>query len=103
MNYDKWYILSAKHGLVEPTRIIQPYDETLKRMPQAERREWAAKVFQQLLPELPDPQNCTLFFHAGAEYRRTLIPMLAARGYDCKVPLDGLAIGEQLSWYLDRT
>ena len=23
--YDKWYILSAKYGLIEPTTIIEPY------------------------------------------------------------------------------
>lgn len=27
---DRWFILSAKCGLVAPERVIEPYDETLK-------------------------------------------------------------------------
>jgi hypothetical protein len=26
---DRWFILSAKHGLVEPDRVLAPYDEIL--------------------------------------------------------------------------
>ncbi len=99
-NYDQWYMLSAKHGLVEPTKVLHPYDETLKLKSKVEQQEWALRVFQQLVSCLPKPEECELFFHAGAEYRRQLMGMLVAKGYDCKVPLEGLAIGEQLAWYV---
>ncbi|WP_238541429.1 DUF6884 domain-containing protein [Burkholderia gladioli] len=33
-----WYILSAKHGLISPDQVIAPYEQTLNRMPIAERR-----------------------------------------------------------------
>jgi hypothetical protein len=29
---DRWYILSAKYGLVAPDTMIKPYDETLNKM-----------------------------------------------------------------------
>jgi hypothetical protein len=35
---DRWFILSAKHGLVEPGRVLAPYDETLTDLPRAGRR-----------------------------------------------------------------
>lgn len=47
-NADSWYILSAKHGLVSPDQVIEPYDLTLNRMPIADRRPWAAHVNRQL-------------------------------------------------------
>ena len=38
---DRWYILSAKYGLVEPGRTIKPYNQTLKDMQKLDRRAWA--------------------------------------------------------------
>lgn len=35
---DRWFVLSAKHGLVRPDQRIGPYDETLVRMAIAVRR-----------------------------------------------------------------
>ena len=45
---DEWYILSAKYGLLSPTTIIEPYDETMNNMPVNERRSWAEKVLVDL-------------------------------------------------------
>ena len=94
--------MSAKHGLVEPSNILQPYNETLKGKSRPEQQEWANRVFQQLLIVLPKPHDCLLYFHAGFEYRKLLLQLLAEKGFDCKVPLQGLAIGEQLAWYKAR-
>jgi hypothetical protein len=40
-NADRWFILSAAYGLVDPERVIEPYDRTLKKMKIEERRGWA--------------------------------------------------------------
>jgi hypothetical protein len=40
-------------------------------------------------------------FLAGLDYRRYLIPSLVDRGIQCRIPMEGLAIGKQLSW-LDK-
>ena len=37
--YDRWFILSALHGLVEPETVIEPYDVTLARMTAADSVE----------------------------------------------------------------
>jgi len=98
-NYDKWFILSAKHHLVEPETITDPYDETLNDKTAQERREWSRTVFEQIRRELPDPSSALLCFHAGKRYREFLIPLLVKAGYSFKVPLEGLGIGKQLAWY----
>jgi hypothetical protein len=36
---DRWFILSAKHGLLDPLKVIAPYEQTLA--PMADRKQWA--------------------------------------------------------------
>ena len=43
----RWFILSALHGLLDPTEVIAPFDVTLKKMLAQKRREWGQKVRQQ--------------------------------------------------------
>jgi hypothetical protein len=91
---DGWFVLSAKYGLLEPDRIIAPYDMTLKTMPSSQRRLWGMQVAQQLrqLGEV------ALEAHAGAAYVR---PLLEA-GVVLHDPLRGLAIGKRKRWYKER-
>ena len=91
---DGWFVLSAKHGLVESERVLEPYDVTLKTMSSLERRRWGAQVAQQLR-QLGD---VALEAHAGADYVRPLIEAGVALGE----PLRGLAIGQRKRWYLER-
>ena len=91
-----WFVLSAKHGLVQPDEMIAPYDLTLNTMPVADRRRWAAKVLTQLEPHLDGVGS--VVFLAGQRYREFLTPSLRSRGLVVSVPMQGLRIGEQLSW-----
>jgi len=100
--YDRWYILSAKYGLVDPETIIEPYDETLKDKSVQERLTWSERASEQIHAAFPDPSNLVLFFHAGERYREFLIPRLEDKRYHCEVPLKGLGIGEQKAWYKAR-
>lgn len=118
---DRWYILSAKYGLVPPDAVIAPYEKTLKRMPAHERRIWGQWVVTDLLSvltgtterdgsrdwrkrhSLPSaaPVSCRLVILAGADYRTPLLEALALReGWDIDVetPLAGKGIGQQLQW-----
>ncbi len=38
---DRWFILSAKYGLLSPETEIEPYEQTLNNMRIRDRREWA--------------------------------------------------------------
>lgn len=93
---DGWYVLSAKYGLVDPGRVIEPYDETLNEMGSRERRAWAAGVLRQLEVVLRSGDKVIML--AGQRYREGLIGALRARGVQVSVPMEGLGIGEQLHW-----
>ena len=37
---DRWLILSARHGLVDPETVLAPYDLSLHQLSAAERQAW---------------------------------------------------------------
>ncbi len=93
---DEWYILSAKYGLVAPDTVIEPYDETLNRMPADARRAWARRVSKELGQVLQPGDQVMLL--AGIKYRENLIGPIREMGCSVEIPLQGLRIGEQLRW-----
>lgn len=95
-----WLILSALHGLVEPTTRIAPYEKTLLTMSVEERRAWASGVLAALLPLAKEKGRVVML--AGARYREFLVPPLRATGIAVEVPMEGLRLGEQLSWLAAR-
>lgn len=88
----RWYILSALHGLVDPTTVVAPYNVTLKKMPAQKRREWGQKVRIQMdragLIGLP------LVALAGHDY----VKPLTDAGLTVAQPMKGKSIGKQLQW-----
>jgi hypothetical protein len=100
MRGDRWFILSAKHGLLRPDEVVAPYEETLNTMSADRRRAWASAVCRQLM-EVTSPGD-TLVFLAGSRYREGLIPELLHRGCKVEVPMEGLTIGRQLQWLDDQ-
>jgi len=91
-----WYVLSAKHGLVEAATVIEPYDVTLNTMGVRMRRAWAALVSEQLEGVVRSGDRVIML--AGARYRDGIVPGLRARRVRVEIPLEGLRIGEQLAW-----
>lgn len=107
----KWFILSAKHFLVDPDQVLAPYDESLNERPPVHRRLtmkeyhgwWGCHTGYQLRVRvlLPNP-GCELVVLAGEAYRTCLTASHTAdvvRDY-CRCvhyPLAGLGIGEQLA------
>jgi hypothetical protein len=96
-----WFILSAEHGLVSPESVIAPYEKTLNTMGVAERRTWAVDVSRQMETEMP--QSDTIVVFAGARYREFLMCYLGSLARRVSVPMEGLAIGKQLSWLGSHT
>lgn len=95
-----WFILSAEHGLVRPDAVIAPYEKTLNTLRVRERRAWANRVIDQMQRELPDASQVVLL--AGHRYREFLLDYLRRRFEEVMVPLEGMRIGEQLSWFAKR-
>ena len=58
----RWFVLSSCYGLVAPETEIAPYEYTLNTLGVAERRLWAAKVLDELVPEIrhEDASSCSL-------------------------------------------
>lgn len=91
-----WFILSAKHGLIEPDRIIAPYDETLKGSPVAMRRKWAQDVAPQLLCHVA--AGDTVILLSGTDYTEFLVPYLTNAGVIVEDPMRGMRNGKRLAW-----
>ena len=96
----KWFVLSAKHGLLDPEESVAPYEKTLNTMSAEERRSWANEVWETLGPHLAGVRSVVFF--AGQKYREHLEPRLRDLGIEVRVPMEGLAIGEQLAWFKRR-
>ncbi|GAC1454646.1 MAG: hypothetical protein PVSMB10_12550 [Pseudarthrobacter sp.] len=91
---DRWYILSAKHGLVHPDTVLESYDVSLGINYRSTRpiHQWGAMVKDQLGAELTGLDDVTLVALAGEQYRA------AVRGvpWTVEVPMQALSIGQQL-------
>lgn len=94
-----WFILSAKHGLVEPSEMIAPYEMSLNHRPARDRRAWGANVVVSLEDVLGEVQGAEVEIHAGGLYREAVRPSLDRKGAHLINPLAGLGIGQQLAWY----
>lgn len=92
-NYDKWFILSAKYGLLDPDQVIEPYDKTLNGMKKKERAAWTMDVVEQLAA-VTDKEKDLFFLHAGRNYRDIRFFLK-----NWSIPLMGLGIGQQKAWY----
>lgn len=101
--HDDWWILSAKHGLLDPDgAAIAPYDETLTGARVGQKREWANRVAEQLDEEGLLSDDITLVLHAGKDYYEELLPLLEDSNVSVEIPTEGLAIGETQAWYNER-
>ncbi|MGH7049043.1 MAG: DUF6884 domain-containing protein [Terriglobales bacterium] len=92
----RWFVLSSRYCLVAPDATIAPYDYTLNTIGVAERREWARKVLDQLLPQLDGVRKVVMI--AGHRYREFLVEPLERRGIEIVVPMAHFSRGEQLGW-----
>jgi hypothetical protein len=97
---DRWYLLSAKHGLVHPDTVLEPYDMRLgtNHRTSPPIHQWGARVKEQLDAELAGLANVTLVALAGEQYR---IAVHNSR-WPVEIPMKGLGIGQQLGWLTEK-
>lgn len=97
---DRWFVLSARHGLVRDDEWVEPYDEALNDQSAESKRRWAEKVLADLDALGLDFRTTTFEIHAGNEYRSFgLVAGLRSRGAAVEVPAAHLGQGEQLAFY----
>lgn len=98
----RWFILSAKHGLLSPDTVIEPYEETLKNTPARCKRTWSRRVLGQLRHELGELDDVHFEIHAGQDYYAYgLVEGLSDAGATIELPTEGLSMGQKLSYYGD--
>lgn len=94
LNPDKMYILSAKHHLVPLTKVLEPYDKTLKEMSRKEKEQWAEETLKQMKSHGLNLDKDEFIFLAGSEYIKPLKPYLK----NSQAPMEGKRLGERLKW-----
>ena len=93
--YDDYYILSAKYGLLNKNKCIDPYNMTLNTMSKDHKIKWSIYVAKQIKKEIPDAE---LFFLAGNNYYNDLIKYISNKK---TIVMQGLSIGKRLQ-YLNK-
>jgi hypothetical protein len=66
---DRWIILSAKHGVLDPDEIIDPYDLSLRKMSKERYRFWQLQARIEIEEQFP---SATFLAVAGENYRSVL-------------------------------
>jgi hypothetical protein len=93
---NQWFILSAKHGLLSPNDVINPYNESLMSQSDSQRKEWSEGVHKAFAARVP-PGGRVIFL-AGSTYRSDLAPRFEAEGRETAAPMSELGIGSQVAW-----
>lgn len=90
----RWFILSAKYGLLHPDTLADPYNLTLGDMTELDRLQWGEAVARQL------SSARSYVFLAGRLYREAVLasPHMNGLRHNCTAPLAGLGIGQQKAW-----
>lgn len=95
-----WFIASAKHGLLHPDTVIEPYDVRLGSGRGAPPiHAWAEGLTAALLAAQPGLQRLTVL--AGETYVAPIRWHLRRTTVEVCDPLHGLGIGQRLAWLTD--
>jgi hypothetical protein len=102
-----WFILSARHGLLSPGVVVEPYELRITDLSKFERAELIARAAWSIVNALPlSGFMVSVDVHAGADYAEPLYAKLGELVGDWvrvgRGPL-GLGIGQQLAWYKAET
>ena len=91
---DKMFILSAKHHLVPMTKVLAPYDKTLKDMPSDEKKAWGEETMKQMKSQGLNLQKDNFIFLTGSEYMKPFKDFIP----NMETPMAGKRMGERLQW-----
>jgi hypothetical protein len=79
-NYDLYFIISARHGLVTADQILNPYDRNLADFTDEEKRAWARFIAANLRLEGVSTED-QIMLHADPLYTEYIRTILRASGY----------------------
>lgn len=90
---DRWLIISAKLGIVEPSQLVIPYKLNLKKLSKRERESWVLRTREELRKRVAPGDRFILL--AASEYGRCASDI---DGCEVVEPMRGLRIGKRLAW-----
>lgn len=96
-NKSQIFILSAKYHLLSLSKVIEPYDVTLKKMKSLEIKEWGKIVFNQM-QKMFDMKNTHFIFLTGIDYIKPLLPYLEKGNYSIPIPPEYRSLGKRIKW-----
>lgn len=101
---DDWYILSAKHYLLDPDAEIAPYSKDLGDLSQSERGQWAFRIRNDLEAEFDESEDLTFVLLAGKDYTDELWPHIDALGWNVIRPFQAndLDLFQQMEWLKEQ-
>jgi hypothetical protein len=83
-----WFVLSAKHGLLDPDEFISPFGIQIDDQPAAYRSAWGEWVVAQLADRV-QLDGVVVEVHGGVDFAQPLRQPLARRGAALEIPLPG--------------
>ena len=83
-----WFVLSAKHGLLDPGEVISPHGVQIDDQPAGYRTAWGEWVVAQLADRL-QLDGVVVEVHGGVDFAQPLRQPLADRGAVLEIPLPG--------------
>lgn len=89
---DYWFIQSAKHGLLEPDQLVEPYDKHAKDLDDPDK--WGEEIASTIEEKFGE---AVVEILGGKRYADPLTPALERRGFDVIEPLRGQGIGTRMS------
>lgn len=93
---DSWVILSAKYGVLDPSREVKPYEERQISRNRIKRQAWTKSIIAELLKRT-EPGD-TIVALAGQRQRENLIAPLTAAQRQVEIPMADLRISQQKAW-----
>lgn len=90
---DRWFIQSAKYGLLAPSMDVDPYDMRPRDIDDVD--SWASEIASVLAEQVPT--DATVEVLGGAAYADPVTPALERHGFDVVEPLRGLRIGDRMA------
>lgn len=98
-NCELFFILSAKHGLLHPDTVIDPYNVKLSDYSDEERESWGNWVADEL-EKLFNYQPIPFMVLAGSDYSNAFMPKITSLGLHEYVyeACRGLKMGSRMRW-----
>lgn len=87
---DEIWIISAKYGLIEPSKIIDPYEISLRDFKKKDRDLWGSYVANQISSKIPKTEK--LFFLAGQIYYDPIIRKIP---HEYEIPFKKYGLGHR--------